>query len=105
LRADRAVGHEVTIALRPEAISIAPSATENCIGVPNTTLAIIEQIIYHGFVTHLHLHLHLRLPNDDPLLAFARDGAALHGMPISPGIRITAQWTDDAVHIVRDPID
>jgi len=101
LRADRAVGHEVTVLLRPEAISIASGATESCARAPNTTSAMVEQIIYHGFVTHLHL----RLQNGDPLLAFTRDGAALDGMPMNPGIRVTAQWTDDAVHIVRDPID
>jgi putative spermidine/putrescine transport system ATP-binding protein len=98
LHADRATGSDVTVALRPEAVSIAPFETGDGVGLPNTTPAIVEQIIYHGFVTHLHL----RLPNGDPLLAFLRNGMRLDGLPISPGMRLTARWTDDAAQIVRD---
>jgi putative spermidine/putrescine transport system ATP-binding protein len=66
----REVASEVTVALRPEAISIAPAEAENGVEAPNTTPAVVEQIIYHGFIKHLHL----RLPNGDPLLAFLRHG-------------------------------
>ncbi len=98
LPADRAVSSDVTIALRPEAVSVLPAATGDNGGTPNTTPAIAEQVIYHGFVTHLHL----RLPNGDPLLVFLRNGTVLNGLSISPGMHVTARWTDDAAQIVRD---
>jgi spermidine/putrescine ABC transporter ATP-binding subunit len=98
LHADRAIGNDVTLALRPEAVSVSPAKTGDSGGSPNTTSAIVEQIIYHGFVTHLHL----RLPNGDPLLAFLRNGTGLNASPISPSILVTANWTDDAAQIVRD---
>ena len=65
------------------------------------TPAVIEQIIYHGFITHLHL----RLPNGDPLLAFLRPTAGSDRLPIGPGTRLIARWPDDAAHIVRDEIN
>jgi putative spermidine/putrescine transport system ATP-binding protein/spermidine/putrescine transport system ATP-binding protein len=97
----REAGSEVTIALRPEAVIIAPGDTGEGAGSPNTTPAVVEQIIYHGFVTHLHM----RLPNGDPLLAFLRNGTGLDGLPISSGMRVIAHWADDAPQIVRDAID
>jgi len=60
----------VTLALRPEAVIIETAgASAAADGVPNMTPAVIEQIIYHGFATHLHL----RLPNGDPLIAFEQN--------------------------------
>jgi len=54
----RPVGSEVTLALRPEAVIIETAgASAAADGVPNMTPAVIEQIIYHGFATHLHLRL------------------------------------------------
>ena len=101
LRTNREVGSEVTVALRPEAVTIAPGETGDGDGVPNSTPALIEQVIYHGFITHLHM----RLPNGEPLLAFLPHGTWLDGLPISPGMRVTARWSDDASQIVRDAID
>src|SRR3954449_12598227 len=77
--ASRPVGSDVTVALRPEAISIETPHTETPFtdtiernGVertPNTIPAMVEQIIYHGFATHLHL----RMPNGEPLVAFTQN--------------------------------
>ena len=99
VRATREVANEATIALRPEAVTVASAETGESDGSPNTTPAIVEQIIYRGFITHLYL----RMPNGDPLLAFLRHG--LEGMPVSPGMRVTARWTADAAQIVRETID
>jgi len=101
LRTNREVGSEVTVALRPEAVMIAAGETGDGDGAPNSTPALIEQVIYHGFITHLHM----RLPNGDPLLAFLPHGTGLDGLPISPGMHVTARWEDDAAQIVRDAID
>jgi putative spermidine/putrescine transport system ATP-binding protein len=101
VRANREVASEATIALRPEAVTIAPAETAESDGSPNTTPAVVEQIIYRGFVTHLYL----RMPNGDPLLAFLRHGTQVDGLPISTGMRVTARWTADAAQIVRETID
>jgi hypothetical protein len=55
----RAIGSQVTVALRPESIALALPAAANGDPAPNTTPAIVEQVIYHSFVTHLYL----RMPN------------------------------------------
>lgn len=100
LHADRTVGHTVTVALRPEAVLVRRAADDDG-GAPNTTPAVIDQVVYHGFVTHLHL----RLPAGDALLAFARDGSALDGVSLNPGLSVIARWADDAVHVLRDAAD
>jgi putative spermidine/putrescine transport system ATP-binding protein len=99
IRANRSVGSEVTVALRPEAVAVAPAVGTG--PVPNTTGAVVEQIVYHGFVTHLHL----RLPNGDPLIAFRQHATGSDGLPIHPGMHVTARWPDDAAQIVRDDLD
>ncbi len=57
------------MALRPESIALAPPAGANGDAIPNRTPAIVEQVIYHGFVTHLYL----RMPNGAPLIAFRQN--------------------------------
>jgi len=89
------------VALRPEAVVVGSSETAEGGEAPNTTPALVEQVIYHGFVTHLHL----RLSGGDPLLAYLRHGAGSDGMPINPGMRVVARWPEDAAQIVRDEID
>jgi putative spermidine/putrescine transport system ATP-binding protein len=99
IRTRREVGSEVTIALRPEAISVA--FCEQDAPSPNATAAVIEQLVYHGFVTHVHL----RLPNGEPLLAYLTHGADLPEKPLDPGTRVVARWSEDAAQIVRDEIN
>ncbi|HVH78411.1 MAG TPA: ABC transporter ATP-binding protein [Stellaceae bacterium] len=101
IRTDREVSGEVTVALRPEAINVTSPETVDAAGTANMTKAIVEQVIYHGFITHLHL----RLPNDEPLLAYLRQGAGVDGMPVSPGMHVVASWAEDAAQVVRDEID
>ena len=98
IRTSREVGSEVTVALRPEAIAVAPCRGEAGAPSPNTTPAVAEQLVYHGFVTHLHL----RLPSGDLLLAYVRHGNDLAGKPINPGTKMIARWSADAAHIVRE---
>ena len=101
LRTNREVGGEVTLALRPEFVAVEPGETAKGDASPNATPAVVEQVIYHGFITHLHM----RLPNGDLLLAFLRHGTDVDGLPIGPGMRVSARWDDDAAQIVRDAID
>jgi putative spermidine/putrescine transport system ATP-binding protein len=98
LRTNREVGREATVALRPESIAISPRGIAGDERSPNMVPALVEQVIYHGFVTHLHL----RLPNGDPLIAFRQHGAGSDGLPIHPGMHVTASWPNDAGQVVRD---
>ena len=98
----RPIGTEVTLALRPEAVSLEPAAADDGAVAPiaNISAAVVEQIIYHGFATHVHL----RLPNGEPLLAFKQNNAAVEQQPISPGIKVRVSWRQESVRIVRDDV-
>jgi putative spermidine/putrescine transport system ATP-binding protein len=93
----RTIGSPVTVALRPESIALTLFAA-NGAPPPNTTPAIVEQVIYHGFVTHLHL----RMPNGAPLIAFRQNRAEIVDAPASPGTWLHASWPAESGHIVRD---
>ena len=99
--ASRPVGSEVTVALRPEAVSIETTTGGNGEKIPNTTPATIEQIIYRGFATHLHL----RMPNGEPLIAFEQNWASRVQPSIRPGMQVYAQWNMESGQVVRDEVD
>jgi len=99
--ASRPVGSEVTVALRPEAVSIETTTGSKSEKKPNTTSARIEQIVYHGFATHLHL----RLPNGEPLIAFEQNRASGFQTSIRPGMEVYACWNMESGQIVRDGPD
>jgi ABC-type Fe3+/spermidine/putrescine transport system ATPase subunit len=94
----RAIGSQVTVALRPESIALASPAAANGEPAPNTTPAIVEQVIYHGFVTHLYL----RMPNGAPLIAFRQNRAETSDAPSAPGTWLHASWPAASGQIVRD---
>jgi putative spermidine/putrescine transport system ATP-binding protein/spermidine/putrescine transport system ATP-binding protein len=96
VRTNREVGSEATVVLRPEAVSV--GFCEGDAPSTNATPAVVEQLVYHGFVTHLHL----RLPTGDTLLAYLRHGTDGLGKSINPGARVVARWSEDVMHIVRD---
>jgi ABC-type Fe3+/spermidine/putrescine transport system ATPase subunit len=99
VRSTRPVGSEVTLALRPEAVVIETAGVNDAAErVPNMTPAVIEQIIYHGFATHLHL----RLPNGDPLIAFEQNRGGTDQPPIRPGMEVRARWAPESSQIIRD---
>jgi putative spermidine/putrescine transport system ATP-binding protein/spermidine/putrescine transport system ATP-binding protein len=71
----------------------------------NTVDAIIEQIVYHGFVSHLYL----RRPNGDPLIVFQQNqgqqnqGQQNQGnIAVAAGMKVRARWVEASNHIVRD---
>jgi putative spermidine/putrescine transport system ATP-binding protein/spermidine/putrescine transport system ATP-binding protein len=96
---DRPIGSDVTVALRPEAVTLA--ASDDLGDRINVTPATIEQIIYHGFA----IHFHLRLPNGDPFIAFAQNRGDSELPPVSPGQQVMARWGADSARIVRDEIE
>jgi spermidine/putrescine ABC transporter ATP-binding subunit len=91
-----AVG-EVTVAVRPEAISVHPAAAGE--DGPNSTPAVIEQIIYRGSLTHLYL----RLDDGEPLLAFHQNRAGERApAKLVTGGRVVARWTEENNHLVLE---
>jgi ABC-type Fe3+/spermidine/putrescine transport system ATPase subunit len=94
----RPLGSSVTIALRPEAIAVEPTTTaEETILSPNTVDAIVEQVVYHGFVSHLYL----RQRDGEPLIAFQQNEAG-SALRVTAGMRVRARWAEASNHIVRD---
>jgi putative spermidine/putrescine transport system ATP-binding protein len=83
---------ELTVAVRPEAISVAP---DDGLDSVNSVRATIEQIVYRGFINHIYM----RLPNGEPLIAFqnSRPDAV-----IEPGARVRARWAAASNRVVND---
>jgi putative spermidine/putrescine transport system ATP-binding protein len=94
----RDLGSPVTIALRPEAITVEPLTVEASPAPLNAADAVVEQIVYHGFVSHLHL----RQKNDEPLIAFQQNQPGAEAPLLAAGMTVRAHWAEASNHIVRD---
>ena len=101
----RPLGSPVTVALRPEAITVEPLIDplagddgDSAPAPPNSVAAVVEQIVYHGFVSHLYL----RLPNGEPLIAYQQNQGAAASLSLAPGMRVRARWDEARNHLVRD---
>ena len=94
----RPLGSEVTVALRPEAVTVEALPASDTASPPNSADAVVEQIIYHGFVSHLYL----RQPNGDPLIAFQQNQGNLPGPALTAGMTVRARWAEASNHIVTD---
>ena len=74
MRSSRPVGTPVTIALRPESVKVdVPDETRDAEAKINEVDALVEKIVYHGFISHLYL----RQNNGDPLIVFRQNEAAV----------------------------
>jgi ABC-type Fe3+/spermidine/putrescine transport system ATPase subunit len=93
----RPLGSPVTIALRPEAISVEPTNATDGEAMPNSANAVVEQIVYHGCVSHLYL----RVKSGDPLIAFQQNHAGAP-VPVTTGMNVRARWPETSNHIVRE---
>lgn len=94
----RPLGSPVTVALRPEAVTVEPIAAEDSPASANTADAVVEQIVYHGFVSRLYL----KQKNGEPLIAFQQNQAGGAGPMITAGMEVRARWAEASNHIVRD---
>jgi putative spermidine/putrescine transport system ATP-binding protein len=65
---------------------------------PNTANAVVEQIVYHGFVSHLYL----KQKNGEPLIAFQQNQLSAAGPMITTGMEVRAHWAETSNHIVRE---
>jgi putative spermidine/putrescine transport system ATP-binding protein len=96
--ASRPLGSPVTIAVRPEAVTVEPAGAEAAEAAPNTTDAVVQQIVYHGFVSRLYL----QQPNGDPLIAFQQNQPGSEAPNITAGLKVRARWPAASNHIIRD---
>ena len=94
----RAPGSPITVSLRPESVAVEPAGAQLVPVTPNTADAIVEQIVYHGSVSHLHL----RRADGEPLLAFRQNRGAAADPAITVGAHVRARWAEASNHIVRD---
>jgi len=94
----RPVGAHLTVALRPESVKVRESPAAMIQNRPNEVLAVVEKVVYHGFVSHLYL----RRSNGDPIIAFQQNESAASGQIVAPGDAVLASWAEDSNHIVRD---
>jgi putative spermidine/putrescine transport system ATP-binding protein len=98
VRSSRPIGTVVTIALRPESVKVdVPNGTQDAEPKINEVDALVEKIVYHGFISHLYL----RQNNGDPLIVFQQNEAGA-SPPIAPGKRVRAYWSEESNHVVRD---
>jgi putative spermidine/putrescine transport system ATP-binding protein len=94
----RPLGTPVTVALRPEAISVGPATAADSGAAPNSVSAVVEEIVYHGFVSHLYL----RRKNGDQLIAFQQNHAGASIPAITAGMDVCARWAAESNHLVRE---
>jgi ABC-type Fe3+/spermidine/putrescine transport system ATPase subunit len=88
-----APGQNVSLAVRPEAISVAPADEP---GLPAT----VAQVIYRGAVTHIYL----KLDDGAELVAHQQNrGAGSAGLTLERGHRVVARWADDGNHLLLEP--
>jgi putative spermidine/putrescine transport system ATP-binding protein/spermidine/putrescine transport system ATP-binding protein len=94
--AGRSVGDDVTIALRPEAVTIEPAFAP---GGPDCVHGTVEQIVYRGFISHTYL----RLDDGETLIAFqSNQPGSDSSAPISSGERVLARWSAGSNRVVLD---
>jgi putative spermidine/putrescine transport system ATP-binding protein len=84
--------------LRPKAVTVEPLPAGEATPPPNTADAIVEQVVYHGFVSHLYL----RLPNDAPLISYQQNQGQASHPTLAAGMRVRARWDKTGNHVVRD---
>jgi putative spermidine/putrescine transport system ATP-binding protein len=84
---------DVTVALRPEVISIEQAAAAD---EANSVLGTVEQVVYRGYVSHTYL----RLDNGETLIVF-QSGSGI-GAVNAPGTRVLARWASTSNRVVHD---
>jgi putative spermidine/putrescine transport system ATP-binding protein len=94
--AGRSVGDDVTIALRPEAVTIEPGTPSN---EPDCVLGTVEQVVYRGFISHTYL----RLDDGETLVVFkTNQPGSDSGLKAVPGARVLARWSAHSNRVVHD---
>ncbi|MFT3690896.1 ABC transporter ATP-binding protein [Paenirhodobacter sp.] len=91
----RLVTKRVMVTIRPEAITVRPLETGET-DAPNTAVAMVEQVVYRGFM----LQYYLRLKDGTEVIAYRQTQTESWGPVSSVGDRVRISWDADSNHVV-----
>lgn len=95
---DEFQNNDVIVTVRPEAVSVSPYE-EGGDPRPNSTIALVDQVVYRGFM----LHYYLRLENGEQMIAYRQSQAEGFGSEASvAGDRVRLSWSRDSNHIIQN---
>ncbi|RWR10228.1 ABC transporter ATP-binding protein [Paenirhodobacter populi] len=92
----RLVTKRVMVTIRPEAITVRPLGTEDPVAAPNTAVAVVEQVVYRGFM----LHYYLRMDDGTEVIAYRQTQTEGWGPVSAVGDRVRISWDADSNHVV-----
>jgi putative spermidine/putrescine transport system ATP-binding protein len=87
-------GAEATVTIRPEAIGLSAPG-DHAEEEPNGTVAVVEQIVYRGFVSHYYL----ATSAGERFIAFRQDPGGAPG-DFMVGDRVLARWGASSTHVL-----
>jgi putative spermidine/putrescine transport system ATP-binding protein/spermidine/putrescine transport system ATP-binding protein len=62
----------------------------------NAANAIVEQVVYRGFM----LHYYMRLEGGEPMIAYRQTQTEGFGAVCSPGERVQLSWSATSNHVI-----
>lgn len=87
---------KVVVTVRPEAVSVSPLGVDD--KGSNTASAVVEQVVYRGFM----LHYYLRLDSGEEMIAYRQTQTEGFGSAVSAaGDRVRLSWHGDSNHVIR----
>ncbi|HEY0274670.1 MAG TPA: ABC transporter ATP-binding protein [Paenirhodobacter sp.] len=92
----RLVTRRVMVTVRPEAITVRPLETTDPVAAPNTAVALVEQVVYRGFM----LHYYLRMDDGTVVVAYRQTQTEGWGPVSGAGDRVRISWDADSNHVV-----
>jgi ABC-type Fe3+/spermidine/putrescine transport system ATPase subunit len=88
---------DVVVSVRPEAVVVnrlnGSSPPHN---VPNTIVAEIEQVIYHGFISHYYL----KLQDGQELIAYQQNQTRDVAAAYAQGEKVIVRWDRSSNHVI-----
>ncbi len=88
---------KVIVTVRPEAISVSPLGGDSE-ARPNSTTALVDQVVYRGFM----LHYYLRLENGEQMIAYRQTQSEGFTSAVSAtGDRVRLSWNKDSNHVIQ----
>jgi putative spermidine/putrescine transport system ATP-binding protein/spermidine/putrescine transport system ATP-binding protein len=88
---------DVSVSVRPEAVIVSaldPAAAAD--DAVNTTFAVIDQIVYRGFITHYYL----RLDDGQEMIAYQQNQTRTTSETHAQGDRVRLHWDASSNHVI-----
>ena len=87
---------KMVVTVRPEAVAVQPAGTLASMPEANSANAIVEQVVYRGFM----LHYYMRLEGGEPMIAYRQTQTEGFGAVCSPGERVQLSWSAASNHVI-----